>query len=139
MPLKHEDPSQLNCTPACPACRENWQDERRLAEARRAESDERTLNDSARNVLVQDGRTAVREWARAGAGYVRTHRAFKAAEAEFRDAETRLGQWLLPADAEVGEKIAVWVGDSLFQAMRTPEGVSVQVRTRGRHFTEEFE
>lgn len=49
------------------------------------------------------------------------------------NAETKLAEWILPADAQVNEKIAVWQGDSLFQAHIDQYGhLRVNIRTRGR-------
>lgn len=48
------------------------------------------------------------------------------------NAKIALGKWPLPDDASVGEKIAVWDGDSLYQAEKTIDGPVVTIRTRGK-------
>jgi hypothetical protein len=63
------------------------------------------------------------------------------AERDLRDATVALARWLLPDDAKIDERIAVWRGDSLFTAWKhaLPEGghgYRVEVRTRGKHFDE---
>jgi hypothetical protein len=54
-------------------------------------------------------------------------------ETNLINSQNLLSKWLLPEDAKIGEKIAVWYGDSLIQVTvldgRDPE---ITIRTRGR-------
>lgn len=75
-------------------------------------------------------------------------RELRGAKCDAVRAESELAKWLAPKDMEPGEKVGVWMGDSLFQVENVevrnyPEGgglpdmlyeLKVTVRSRGKHF-----
>lgn len=96
------------------------------------------------NELTKDGVELVKDWLRTKKRVERLKEELNRAEAEAQNAEIALSRWLLPPDSVVGEKVAVWFGDSLVQATAHTCLASgrwsgpVIVRLRGKHFTEMF-
>ena len=94
--------------------------------------------------LTHRGLELVRDWANTKARLERLRDDLNRAQCEADNAEIALSKWLLPPDAVVGEKVAVWFGDSLIQATaHTCLGTGqwsgpVIVRTRGKKFDETF-
>jgi hypothetical protein len=56
------------------------------------------------------------------------------AEIELSNSQAALVKWLLPDDAQAGEKIAIWYGDDLIQVTvhnsRDPYNADVQIRRK---------
>ncbi len=96
------------------------------------------------NRLTSQGEALVKDWASASARVERLKSELNRAKCEADNAETALSKWLLPPDAVVGEKVAVWFGDSLIQATaHTCIGSNtwcgpVTVRIKGSKFDEVF-
>lgn len=44
------------------------------------------------------------------------------ASCDLANATIALGKWMLPPDAEVGEKVCMWLGAQLIQAEKLPSG-----------------
>jgi len=84
--------------------------------------------------LTRDGARYVAAYLRAATYLRRRREDVERAERDMVEAETVLGEWILPPDARIGETIAVWEGDSLFAATKTVVGVRVEIRSRGKHF-----
>lgn len=96
------------------------------------------------NRLTSQGEALVKDWASAMQRVARLAAELNRAQCERDNAESALSKWLLPPDAAVGEKVAVWFGDSLIQATaHTCVGSNrwcgpVVVRVRGQKFDEVF-
>lgn len=96
------------------------------------------------NGVTREGETLVKAWASAAERVKRLKSELSRAECDRDNAESALSKWLLPPDAVVGEKVAVWFGDSLIQATaHTCIGSNtwcgpVVVRLRGPKFDEVF-
>lgn len=77
---------------------------------------------------VREGERLMEQW----------FEAFKIADRDRRQAEKTAGwcaeaeksfaKWMLPPDAQVGEKICMWMGHRLVQAELTPEGPKLSIR-----------
>ena len=91
--------------------------------------------------VTRDGERLIRGWLDAKDRLERTRAAFNSADVDLRNAETELSRWLLPDDAQKGEVIAVWHGDSLVQATAN-ENIAgkwsgqVKLRLQGKHWGE---
>lgn len=96
------------------------------------------------NELTREGVDLVKQWVFATERVRRLQEELNRAQCDRDNAEIALSKWLLPPDATVGEKIAVWFGDSLIQATADTcvgSGVwtgKVAVRLRGPKFGEMF-
>ena len=96
------------------------------------------------NRLTSQGEALVRDWVLATQRVERLKAELNRATCDRDNAESALSKWLLPPDAVVGEKVAVWFGDSLIQATaHTCIGSNtwcgpVVVRLRGQKFDEAF-
>ena len=66
--------------------------------------------------LTTQGEALVKDWASAKERVARLAAELNRAQCDRDNAESALSKWLLPPDAVVGEKVAVWFGDSLIQA-----------------------
>lgn len=91
--------------------------------------------------VTRDADKLIREWVDAKERFERAKASLDSAEVDFRNAETELSRWLLPSDAQKGEVIGVWNGDSLVQA-QAMENIAgkwsgpVKIRLRGKHWGE---
>lgn len=86
-----------------------------------------------------DGATKIKNWLGAQQFVERAKSRLNSDECALRNAETDLARWMLPEDAQMGEKICVWFGDSLVQVectSRVPLDGKVTFRTRGRKLYE---
>lgn len=96
------------------------------------------------NRLTADGEALVKSWVSAVQRVERLKAELNRATCDRDNTESALSKWLLPPDAVVGEKVAVWLGDSLIQATaHTCIGSDtwcgpVVVRLRGKKFDEVF-
>ena len=92
--------------------------------------------------VVPGGRDLIENWLQAQEGLARAKRAVNGAECAEANAHSALAKWLKPDDMRPGEKVAVWMGDSLFQVEipligdGTALNPKVTVRTRGHKFHE---
>lgn len=83
--------------------------------------------------VTREGARLIAEWMRATEAVKRCRMDLNRAECDEKNAQLALGKWLMPDDAKVGEKIAVWEGTSLFQGEKLENGdVAVTIRTRGK-------
>lgn len=83
--------------------------------------------------VTPEGAQLIKGWLQAQTREKDARSALNSAECATANARNALAKWLLPEDAKVGEKISVWMGDSLFQAERQETGDPiVSVRTRGK-------
>lgn len=84
--------------------------------------------------ITRDGARLVEAWQHAK-DQVRTYKGLTAnAIIDMETAEKALIEWLLPADAQIGEKICVWYGEALIQAEvigRNPTKANLSIR-KGR-------
>lgn len=71
---------------------------------------------STKTGITHHGDRLVREWFGTLQRRARAQQELARAEADFRNAERELSNWLLPPDAREGETSGVWFGDSLIQA-----------------------
>lgn len=83
---------------------------------------------------TRDGVDKIERWKATRERVERLKRELNGAECEEANAEIDLARWLLPEDAKPGEQIAVWYGDSLFQATGGSEKITI--RTRGKSYEE---
>lgn len=96
--------------------------------------------------ITSEGLLHVRTFLNAQRELTNAKQAVSSAECALSNAERALAKWLAPADIKPGEKIGVWVNDSLFtvEAVQVPtwsagqEGptvteLKVSIRTRGKH------
>lgn len=96
------------------------------------------------NGVTREGEALVKEWLSTKERVARLAAELNRAQCERDNAEIALSKWLLPPDSVVGEKVAVWFGDSLIQATARECVASgkwagpVIVRTRGKHLDEMF-
>ena len=96
------------------------------------------------NGVTREGEALVKEWLSTRERVARLAAELNRAQCERDNAEIALSKWLLPPDSVVGEKVAVWFGDSLIQATaRECVGSNtwcgpVIVRLRGPKFGEMF-
>lgn len=97
------------------------------------------MSESASAVLgdvTVTGRNKIERWQRAVQRLDSAKRDVNSAECELENAMNDLGRWILPEDADVGEKIAIWFGDSLIQCEKTDHsGIGtyrLTIRTRGQ-------
>lgn len=99
--------------------------------------------------VTREGERVIQRWLDAQEDVKAAKSALTRAECEDANAHSALAKWLMPSDMKPGEKIGVWVGDSLFQVELVerkayPAGVGgephithepkVTVRTRGKNF-----
>lgn len=85
--------------------------------------------------LTADGERLVQDWSSAKERVERARRELSSAECGETNSRNALSKWLLPPDAKVGEKIAIWHVDSLIQVEVTSEMPlegKLTVRTRGK-------
>lgn len=76
------------------------------------------------------GKRLLEEWVAASIETDRSRATFERHTANEKEAETKLGSWMLPPDAQVGEKICMWNGPNLIQAEKTADGARVTIRSR---------
>lgn len=88
--------------------------------------------------LTMEGERLVRDWLAATERARMAKSELSRAECEVTNTQDALARWMIPGDAQTGEKIAVWYGDSLIQ-VNVPEkngitfsNVEVVIRKRGR-------
>jgi hypothetical protein len=74
--------------------------------------DEEMIEDSSYPVN-REGTRLYDNWNYSNARLARAKEEFEKAEASYRDAEQKLGKWIMPDDATTGECIAVWFEDRL--------------------------
>lgn len=87
--------------------------------------------------LTRQGEDLVKNWLDAQRRVASAKQLLANAYEIEREAHQALGEWILPVDANSGEKIAVWFGDSLIQSevLAIDEGkrlFEVTIRQRGR-------
>jgi hypothetical protein len=82
---------------------------------------------------TSDGKRLIDAWVGAQERERLAQSELNSARCEVSNSQRALAKWMLPDDAKVGEKIAVWHGDSLIQVEMLSHGDAVvSVRTRGR-------
>lgn len=79
-----------------------------------------------------EGQRLIEAWIRALDAVARAKVALGQAEAALDFSAAKLAEWMLPDDVAVGEKIALWHGDSLIQVEVTNGDPVITIRTRGR-------
>ncbi|HXJ66866.1 MAG TPA: hypothetical protein VNN79_24175 [Actinomycetota bacterium] len=87
-------------------------------------------------LVTSEGKRAIDEWQNAIKMVDQARSRLRNAEGALETTEERLAKWMLPEDATVGEKIAVWHGDSLIQVEvlgLNPLKTKISIRTRGKH------
>lgn len=85
--------------------------------------------------VTPEGERLIKDWQAAQERLVRARSEVNGAECAVNNAMNALGRWLAPDDAEKGEKIAVWYGDSLVQVeIVNPfsNDYEITIRQRGR-------
>lgn len=90
---------------------------------------------------TSEGKRLIESWLAARKHAARIEQQLDRANADLRETEQALAKWMLPDDAEAGETIAVWYGDSLIAVTAGPAprsfgGASIVVRSRGKHMLE---
>ena len=86
------------------------------------------------NDLTTEGERLVEQWSRSKDEVQHIRDRLNSAVCNEYNAASALIKWLLPDDAQIGEKIAVWHGDSLIQVEVTclhPLAGKLTVRTQG--------
>jgi len=105
------------------------------------------MTDSARDVTA-DGARLIKAFLGAQEDLASAERSVSSSRCELNNAERALAKWLMPSDMKAGEKVAVWMGDSLFQVELAPQTAyaveggepvvrhepKVTIRTRGHEF-----
>lgn len=88
--------------------------------------------------VTSDGKELIKRWLDAKSLLHRAEAEVSRRIADDKEAKQLLAKWLLPDDAQPGEKIAVWFGDSLIQVTKGYQNYphEVAVRTRGHKFHE---
>lgn len=100
--------------------------------------------------VMPEGARLIQNYLAAQEELRKAQEALRCAECAMSNAESALANWLMPKDMKPGEKIGVWMDDSLFQVeLVKRESFStdgsgswidydpkVTVRTRGKHFGE---
>ncbi len=87
--------------------------------------------------VTREGKTLIENWQRAVQYRDRAVNDLSRTNKTLAECESRLADWMLPEDVDVGEKIAIWYGDSLIQVeVREPAPnrlVRITIRLRGKH------
>jgi hypothetical protein len=97
--------------------------------------------------LTREGEDRTKRFLLAQESVRRAKDALNSAECELSNSEADLAKWLMPSDMKPGEKVAVWMSDSLFQvelvpresygaedgSVRIDHVPKVTIRTRGKH------
>lgn len=86
----------------------------------------------ADNDPTSEGTRAIKAWLGAQEELRRAKDNLNRRECDLKNVESALAKWLLPPDAKVGEKIAVWYGDSLIQGEVCEDRTIITVRSRGK-------
>lgn len=86
----------------------------------------------ADNDVTSEGCRLIEAWMGATKALDRACSEVNSREADVRNTRNALAKWLLPEDAKVGEKIAVWHVDSLIQVEVTDRHPLITIRKRGR-------
>jgi hypothetical protein len=79
--------------------------------------------------LTSEGERLVRAWLDAKKGVEHAESQLNSAECALANAHDALAKWLAPGDMKVGEKIAVWHGDSLIQVEKAEKYAGTDVET----------
>jgi hypothetical protein len=86
--------------------------------------------------VTSDGKECINRWKNAVDDIAKARSRLNSCDCELSNAATALARWMLPSDAQVGEKIAVWYGDSLVQVECTQAAPmkdgKITVRSRGK-------
>lgn len=72
--------------------------------------------------VAGEGERLLKSWLRSRERVRNAKREVNSAECDESNNKTALARWLLPKDASVGEKIAIWFGDALVQVECTHAG-----------------
>lgn len=99
------------------------------------EANERSLEMPADDKVSGTGEILIKSWVAANQRVADLERDLNSAKRNAANSEIELSKWLLPADAQTGEKICVWYGDSLIQVECMGSGgvlSRVEIRTLGK-------
>jgi hypothetical protein len=80
--------------------------------------------------VTDEGQRLIDTWEKTQDRLRSTQRDVERLEREVEEARAALARWMLPADAEVGEKIGVWHGDILYVvSIIRPGEIGISKRT----------
>ncbi len=79
-------------------------------------------------MFSKKGEELIKQWMDSTTQHIAAKQAEARSSCEALNAANALGKWLMPGDAEVGEKFSVWYGDSLIEVTVTHHDPQLRIR-----------